>query len=40
MGLMRLRLTMATYYYILASEHFLLEEEPFEEVLKLSLIHI
>jgi hypothetical protein len=34
MGLMRLRLTMATYYYILASEHFLLEEEPFEEVLK------
>lgn len=34
MGLMRLRLTMATYYYVLASERFLLEEEPFEEVLK------
>jgi hypothetical protein len=25
---------MTTYYYILASERFLLEEEPFEEVLK------
>ena len=25
---------MQTYYYILASQHFLTEEEPFEEVLK------
>ncbi len=25
---------MATYYYVLASQKFLLEEEPFEEVLK------
>ncbi|MFM7471428.1 MAG: DUF2488 family protein [Nodosilinea sp. LVE1205-7] len=25
---------MTTYYYALASEHFLLEQEPFEEVLK------
>lgn len=25
---------MQTYYYLLASQHFLLEEEPFEEVLK------
>lgn len=25
---------MATYYYVLASRHFLLEEEPIEEVLK------
>ncbi|KKD36148.1 MgPME-cyclase complex family protein [Limnoraphis robusta Tam1] len=25
---------MKTYYYLLASQHFLLEEEPFEEVLK------
>ncbi len=25
---------MQTYYYILASKHFLTEEEPFEEVLK------
>lgn len=25
---------MQTYYYVLASQHFLLEEEPLEEVLK------
>lgn len=25
---------MTTYYYAVASQHFLLEEEPFEEVLK------
>lgn len=25
---------MQTYYYVLASEHFLLEEEPLEEVLR------
>jgi hypothetical protein len=25
---------MTTYYYVLASEHFLLEEEPLEEVLE------
>jgi Protein of unknown function (DUF2488) len=25
---------MTTYYYVLASQRFLLEEEPFEEVLK------
>ncbi len=25
---------MATYYYVLASQKFLLEEEPFEEVIK------
>lgn len=25
---------MKTYYYVLASQHFLLEEEPFEEVLR------
>ncbi|WP_413162740.1 MgPME-cyclase complex family protein [Capilliphycus salinus ALCB114379] len=25
---------MQTYYYLLASKHFLIEEEPFEEVLK------
>ncbi|MFM7368035.1 MAG: MgPME-cyclase complex family protein, partial [Sphaerospermopsis kisseleviana] len=25
---------MTTYYYVLASQHFLLEEEPLEEVLK------
>ena len=25
---------MTTYYYVLASQKFLLEEEPFEEVLK------
>lgn len=25
---------MQTYYYVLASQHFLLEEEPIEEVLK------
>jgi hypothetical protein len=25
---------MQTYYYILASQHFLMEEEPIDEVLK------
>ncbi len=28
------RVTMQTYYYVLASQRFLLEEEPLEEVLK------
>ncbi len=30
----RTRVTMQTYYYVLASQRFLLEEEPLEEVLK------
>ncbi len=30
---------MPTYYYVLASKHFLLEEEPFEEVLKERVRH-
>ncbi len=30
---------MSTYYYVLASKHFLLEEEPLEEVLKERVRH-
>ncbi|HEY9874642.1 MAG TPA: MgPME-cyclase complex family protein [Candidatus Obscuribacterales bacterium] len=30
---------MQTYYYVLASQQFLLEEEPFEEVLKERIRH-
>lgn len=32
-------LTMKTYYYLLASQRFLLEEEPFDEVLKERIRH-
>jgi hypothetical protein len=31
---MQTAVTMQTYYYVLASQHFLLEEEPFQEVLE------
>lgn len=30
---------MTTYYYVLASQRFLLEEEPFEEVLRERICH-